>query len=206
MYARSTTIQGDPTRIDTLIAFVRDEVMPMITAIDGNVGLSMLVDRESGRCIATSSWESEEARSASFGALAGSRARAAEILGGDVQTDDWEIAVMHRDHRVTADSCCRVTWAQFEASDVDRGVDFFRGTVLPFVEDMDGFGSASLMVDRGTGRAVGTVVFDSRAALEATRDAAAGMRDKSTQATGTQFREVAEFELAFAHLRVPEQV
>ena len=206
MYARSTTIQGDPTRIDTLIAFVRDEVMPMITAIDGNVGLSMLVDRESGRCIATSSWESEEARSASFGALAEARARGGEILGGDVQTDDWEIAVMHREHRVTADSCCRVTWAQFQPTDIDRGVDFFRGTVLPFVEDMDGFGSASLMVDRGTGRAVGTVVFDSRAALEATRDAAAGMRDKSTQATGTQFREVAEFELAFAHLRVPEQV
>ena len=206
MYARSTTIQGDPTRIDTLIAFVRDEVMPMITAIDGNVGLSMLVDRESGRCIATSSWESEEARSASFGALAEARARGGEILGGDVQTDDWEIAVMHREHRVTADSCCRVTWAQFQPTDIDRGVDFFRGTVLPFVEDMDGFGSASLMVDRGTGRAVGTVMFDSRAALEASRDAAAGMRDKSTQATGTQFREVAEFELAFAHLRVPEQV
>jgi len=206
MYARSTTIQGDPTRIDTLIAFVRDEVMPMITAIDGNVGLSMLVDRETGRCIATSSWETEEARSASFGALAGSRARAAEILGGDVQTADWEIALMHREHRVTADSCCRVTWAQYDPSEVDRGIDFFRDTVLPFVEGLDGFGSASLMFDRSTGDGVGTIVFDSRAAMEASRDAAKMMRDRSTQSTGTRFREVAEFELAFAHLRVPEQV
>jgi hypothetical protein len=206
MYARSTTIQGDPTRIDTLIAFVRDEVMPMITAIDGNVGLSMLVDRETGRCIATSSWETEEARSASFEALAGSRARGAEILGGGVQTDDWEIAVMHREHRVMSDSCCRVTWAQYDAADIDRGMNFFRDTVLPFVEGMDGFGSASLMIDRASGSAVGTVVFDSRAALEASREAAAQMRDRSTQSTGTRFRDVAEFELALAHLRVPEQV
>jgi len=206
MYARSTTIKGDPTRIDTLIAFVRDEVMPTITAIDGNVGLSLLVDRETGRCIATSSWETEEARSASFEALASSRARGADILGGDIQTDDWEIAVMHREHRVTADSCCRVTWAQYDQPDTDRGIDFFRDTVLPFAEGMDGFGSASLMVDRGTGSAVGTIVFDSRAAMEASREAAARMRDKSTQSTGTRFREVAEFELAFAHLRVPEQV
>lgn len=206
MYARSTTIKGDPTRIDTLIAFVRDEVMPMIAAIDGNVGLSMLVDRETGRCIATSSWETEEARSASFEALAGARARGAEILGGDVQTDDWEIAVMHREHRVTADSCCRVTWAQFDPTDLDRGINFFRDTVLPFAEGMDGFGSASLMVDRANGRAVGTIVFDSRAAMEATREAAASMRDTSTRTTGTTFREVAEFELALAHLRVPEQV
>jgi len=206
MYARSTTIQGDPTRIDTLIAFVRDEVMPTITGIDGNVGLSLLVDRESGRCIATSSWETEQARSDSFDALASSRARGAEILGGEIQIDDWEIAVMHREHRVAADSCCRVTWAQYPQSDVDRGIEFFRDTVLPFAEGMDGFSSASLMVDRATGNAVGTIAFDSRAAMAASRAAASQMRDRSTQSTGTRFREVAEFELALAHLRVPERV
>ena len=206
MYARSTTIKGDPAAIDSLIAFVRDEVMPAITAMDGSVGMSLLVDRDTGRCIATSSWETEEARNASFAALSGMRSKGADILGGDIQTEDWEIAVMHREHRVTADSCCRVTWAQFDATDIDRGMNFFRDTVLPWLEDMDGFGSASLMVDRGTGRAVGTAVFDSRAALEATREAAAKMRDNSTKTVGTGFRDVAEFELAMAHLRVPEQV
>jgi len=206
MYARSTTIKGDMGNIDALIAFVRDEVMPTITSMDGAVGLSLLVDRETGRCIATSSWATEEAREASFGALAGMRSRGAEILGGDVTTHDWEVAVMHRDHNVTDDSCCRVTWAHYDATDIDRGVGYFRDTILPMVETIDGFGSASLMINRETGRACGTVVFDSRAALEATREQAAEMRSGATRDAGVGFLDVAEFDLALAHLRVPEQV
>jgi len=206
MYARSTTIQGDRGAIDTLIAFVRDEVMSTITAMDGSVGLSLLIDRETGRCIATSSWETAEARDASFEKLAALRSRGGEILGGTVQTDDWEIALMHREHRVTDDSCCRVTWAQYDASNIDRGVDYFRDTVLPSLEEVDGFCSTSLMIDRSTGRACGTTVFDSRAALEASRERAGEMRQTATERAGTGFTDIAEFELALAHLRVPEQV
>src|SRR5215211_331392 len=52
MYARSTTIQAQPTSIDAGITHMRDKVMPAIEAVDGCVGLSLLVDRTSGRCIA----------------------------------------------------------------------------------------------------------------------------------------------------------
>jgi len=65
MYARSTTINGNPGSIDAGIAHVRDEVMPMVTAMDGCLGMSLVVDRETGRCIATTSWETEEAIAAS---------------------------------------------------------------------------------------------------------------------------------------------
>jgi len=204
MYARSTTIKGDPGAIDRLIAYVRDEVMPAITAMDGSVGMSLLVDRESGRCIATSSWETEEARAASRDALSGQRERAAEMLGGDIQLDDWEVAVMHRDHEVTDDSCCRVTWVQYDAADLDRGLDYYRNTVVPRLEAFDGFCSLSMMIDRTNGRGCGTVVFDSREALEASREKAASIRSSATRDGGIGIMDVAEFELAYAHLRVPE--
>ena len=57
MYARSTTIQAQPLSVDIGIAHVRDVVMPALGEMDGYVGMSLLVDRQSGTCIATSSWE-----------------------------------------------------------------------------------------------------------------------------------------------------
>src|SRR6185312_17461737 len=57
VYARSTTIQAQPLSVDIGIAHVRDVVMPALKEIDGWLGLSLLVDRQSGTCIATSSWE-----------------------------------------------------------------------------------------------------------------------------------------------------
>ena len=62
MYARSTTIEAQPSSIDAGIAHVRDVVMPALEkSSNGRLGMSLLVDRGSGRCIATSSWETEQA-------------------------------------------------------------------------------------------------------------------------------------------------
>ena len=54
MYGRSTTIEGQPSLIDEGIDYVRDVVMPALRRMDGCIGLSLLVDRGSGRCIALS--------------------------------------------------------------------------------------------------------------------------------------------------------
>src|SRR4029434_6539741 len=61
MHARSTTIKADPDNLDAGIAFTRDEVMPAIQQINGCIGLSMLTDHESGRCIVTTSWADADA-------------------------------------------------------------------------------------------------------------------------------------------------
>ena len=126
MYARSTTIQAQPSSIDDGIAFVRDEVMPALQAMDGYVGLSLLVDRESGRCIATSAWETEDAMRDSTEQAAPLRDRATEIFGGDVTVDQWEIGVLHRDHRSNDGACVRATWIKMPRDQVDRAIEFYR--------------------------------------------------------------------------------
>lgn len=204
MYARSTTISGDPHAIDAGISFVKDEVMPMIMAVDGCIGLSLVADRESGRIIATSSWESQDKMDASRDQLAAMRARGGEVLGGSPEIEEWEIAVMHRDHPAGDGACCRITWAR--PDDLDSAVGMWRSTLLPRIEALDGFSSASLMVDRSAGVMCGTVSFDSRAALDASREAAAGLRAKAAGEVGMEFLDVAEFDLVIAHLRVPELV
>ena len=206
MFARSTTITGDPGNVDAGITYVRNEVMPAVTGMDGCIGLSMLVNRDTGRCIATSSWSSEEAMKASFAAVAGNRARAGEILGGTPRVEEWEVAVMHREHEAMEGSACRVTRLQSDPARIEESHDFFRNTVLPRLEESEGFCSASLLINRVTGAGCSTARYDSRAALEATRDIAAGLRSQRLAMGGGEFTEIDECELVIAHLRVPELV
>ncbi len=204
MYARSTTIMARPESIDAGIAQVQDEVMPMLMELDGCIGLSMLADRESGRCIATSAWRSEEAMRATDEALRAVRERIAETMGGSPQVEEWEIAVLHRDHRSVAGACVRATWVKVDPANLERAIDVYRLASLPRLEDLAGFCSASLLVDRTSGRAVSSVTYDSQEAMDASREAAASMRSATTKDAGAEVLDVCEFELAIAHLRVPE--
>ncbi len=205
MHARATTFQARPGSIDDGIAFCRDEVLPLVRDIDGCIGLSMMVDRTTGRCIATSAWENEEALRAGDEKLAPIRERAGEILGADPEVQEWEIAGLHRDHRTAEGACTRVSWMDGAPGQTDRMVEVFRG-VLPTLEGWDGFCSASLLVNRSTGRAVITTTWDSHTALDQTRQMADETRARAAQDAGSHISEVAEFELAVAHLRVPELI
>lgn len=206
MYARSTTVIGKPDKIDAGIAMVREEIQPAIGEMDGCVGVSMLVDRTSGRCIVTTSWESEQAMSKSAEGVRSMRAKAAELLGGEAQVQEWEVAVMHRDHAAPEGAWCRVNWIQMDPGAIDRNLERYRSEVLPRIEAMKGFCSASMMVDRATGMACGTGTFESREALQASADEGRRLRERAAERMGAEFVDVAELELAIHHLRVPELV
>ncbi len=205
MYARSTTLHAQPGAIDAGITYFRDGVLPALRDIDGCVGASLIVDRESGMCIVTASWETAEARAASARQVGAMRERAAAVFGtGSTEVDEWEIAVMHRDHYAREGACVRATWTRVDPSEADRAIDVWKLAVLPAVEALDGFCSTSLMVDRASGRSVATVTFDSREALVASRKQAARMRAGATKEARAQVLDVREFELVLAHLHAPE--
>jgi heme-degrading monooxygenase HmoA len=206
VYARSTNIQAQPTLIDAGIAYVRDEVMPALQAMEGYIGLSMLVDRESGRCIATSAWETEDALRTSTEQAAPLRERAAEMFGGGPATvDQWEIGVLHRDHHSNDGACVRATWIKVPRDQADRAIEFYKSDVLPALEALEGFCSASLLINRSTGRAVSSSTFDSGGAMDRNREHARELRNDRTRELGADILDVGEFELAIAHLRVPER-
>lgn len=204
MYARSTTVQAHQDSIDNGIAFIRDDVMPALMDMPGCIGLSMMVDRESGRCIATSAWDSMESMRASEDMARPMRERAAEIMGNRAQVDEWQIAVLHRDHPTEHGACVRATWVRFDPENLDHAIDVYRMGMLPAMQELEGFCSASLMVDRDTGIAVSSVTYDDSAAMERTRDAADSLRLTGAREAGVEVLDVCEFELALAHLHVPE--
>jgi heme-degrading monooxygenase HmoA len=206
MYARSTTVRGSPQSLDEGIAYLRDQVMPAVQGMDGCVGLSMLCDRDTGRSIATTAWQTEEAMHNSEGALHALRQRYADLMGGRPEVQEWEIAVLHRLHQAPDGACCRVIWSRGDPAEAQRVTDAFRMTLVPRMEELPGFCSVSLLVDRESGRSATAVVYESREAMNRATETARPMREEFNRQMGTEITEVAAFDLVLAHLRVPETV
>ncbi|WP_454857939.1 hypothetical protein [Promicromonospora soli] len=207
MYIRTTEIQGDPANVDDGLQLIREEIFPAVTAMEGCVGMSMLVDRETGRCLTTTAWSSEDTMQATAAAVRPLRDRAERALGSTSgrYVHQWEVAVVHREHATPDGAWARLTWLSGGTlSMVDDAIDMYRMVVLPQIQELDGFCSASLMIDRETGRVVGTAAFDSREAVEASREVSTGIRERVVRELGATIDNVEEMEIAFAHLHVPE--
>ena len=206
MYARSTTIHGKPESVDATTAYVRDEAMPAFQAMDGCVGLSMLTDHATGRCIVTTSWRDEAAMRASREAVGPYAERTAEILGGAPDLEEWEIAAMHRVPEAPGGARSRVTWLRTPPDGVNRAVDAVRLSLMPKLDDLPGFCSVSVMVRRNEGLTVAAVSYDSRAHLEEATEGAREFREEFAPAMGLEVVDSAEYDVAIAHLRVPETI
>jgi heme-degrading monooxygenase HmoA len=205
VYVRTTEVQADPAKIEDGIATIREDIFPAVSDMDGCVGMSLLVDRASGRCIATTAWQSEDAMQETAERVRPLRDKAEETLdSSSSDVHQWEVAAVHRDHAAPNGACARLTWLRGDPGTADRAIDMYKMSVLPRLEEMDGFCSASLMIDHQAGRVVGTAAFDSREALEATREAAMGIRERVASELGATVEKVEEMEIAFAHLHVPE--
>ena len=184
MYARTNTVIADPQAIDESIAYIRDEVMPLVQGMDGCIGLSMLADRDSGRCIVTTAWRTEEAMHASEAGVRASRERAGQIFGGMPEVKEYEIAVMHRMHETGDGARTRVIWGTTEPAQMDDMLSSWRMSMLPKVEALPGFASCTILVDRATGRTAMTVTYDSGDAMRQASERAAQLRQEAPTMLG----------------------
>jgi quinol monooxygenase YgiN len=206
MRARSTTIHAAPGSVSAAADHARDEVMPAMQRLDGWLGLSLLADPASGRCIVTTSWRDQAALEASRESVRGFAQRTAEVLGGEPDVQEWEIAAMHRVLDAPEDARSRVTWVRTEPAAVDRAVDAVRLSLMPKLDDLPGFCSVSVMVARDEGLTVAAVSYDSQVHLEQAREGAREFREQFAPALGLEVVETGEFDVAVAHLRVPETI
>lgn len=207
MFVRSTSVTAQPSMLEAGIAHVGDSVMSALSHLDGYLGVSLMIDRGAGRGILTSGWRSEDALRHSVdrvNAVGDSAVRTFGAPGAEVE--EWEVAVMHRAHHAREGTWMRVTWLGVDNDAVAEAVETFKSGTLAKIEDLPGFCSASLMVNRAEGRAVTTVGYDDRSSLEYSREEASAVRDQSARQVDARILEVAEFELVLAHLHVPEMV
>lgn len=81
LYARVSIIQGKPEQIDETIRAVKEQIIPSAQQIRGFKGITNLADRKSGKTMAITLWESEEALRASEEEGSRLRAQAASRAG-----------------------------------------------------------------------------------------------------------------------------
>ncbi|MGY1632196.1 hypothetical protein ACI784_10890 [Geodermatophilus sp. SYSU D01186] len=207
MYARSTSIHGNPDDIEKGITYLRAEVLPAVDRADGCVGLSVLADHDGGRCIVATAWTDEQSMRATAAEDRTVQEHLVQTLGGhSADVHQWEIAILHRDRPAGDGAGAQVTWARIAPNHVDELLDAYRINLMPKLQQLPGFCSLSMLVDRRQGRTVSVTSFETREALGLVRRHARSLREQFARAMGAKIVDVAEMDLAIAHLRVPATV
>src|SRR5918998_38295 len=94
MYARLTTIEGAPDRMDEAERHVQEQTLPQLQKMDGFKGFIALGDRNSGRLVGVAFWESEEALQATEQEVSGVRSGVADAASGTVASvEQYEVLV-----------------------------------------------------------------------------------------------------------------
>jgi heme-degrading monooxygenase HmoA len=93
MYARASTIVGDPSRVDETVKMLETEILAQLEQVDGFQGIVALGDRTTGKSLVVTFWESEDAMKASEERANQLRSDAASRLGatGAPQVDRYEV-------------------------------------------------------------------------------------------------------------------
>ena len=95
MFARITTIEGLPDKMDDATSHLREQTLPQLRQMDGYKGFVALGDRQSGKVLGLAFWESEEALRATEGAVSSVRSGVAEAAGGTVAgVEQYEVVVL----------------------------------------------------------------------------------------------------------------
>jgi heme-degrading monooxygenase HmoA len=94
MYARVSTIQGSPGKVDDVTRQTQEQTLPQLQKMEGFKGFVALGNRQSGKMLGVSFWKSEEALRATDEAVSSVRGGAAEAADGIVAgVEEYEVLV-----------------------------------------------------------------------------------------------------------------
>lgn len=202
MFVRSSTIMAEPAQIDDGIIYVREEVRPQVAELPGNLGLSMWVDRPSGRAVVTTFWTDRKSLEASSAVAASLRQESAKRLAGESTVEVTELVHVHRVKPSQPGYWSRFVELDVAADDIDRLVRHFESSSLPSLQQHDGLVVAIMGVNRDDGKALVATTFETRQALDASRSGSEERRDKSTsEVPSASVTSVLELELVIAGWR-----
>jgi heme-degrading monooxygenase HmoA len=203
MYVRATRISAAPDRIPDLITSFTRDVVPAVRKLTGNRGAVMLVDRKNGVGLGLTYWENEAALKASEEPANGLRSQAVQSAGGKVENvDRFEQVIMERKAEPKGGVFARVNDLPADPAKVGNAIALLGDKALPILQQQKGFRAYIVGVNRSSGRAIITSVWDTLEDLEASGPSVKDLRDEVTRASGASSVKVETFEAAFVELQV----
>jgi len=93
MHARASTMSGDPAKVDEVARMLEDDLYSQMEQLDGFRGVAALAQRDSGKSLVVTFWDSEDAMTASEERANQMRGAAATEMGATAapQIDRYEV-------------------------------------------------------------------------------------------------------------------
>lgn len=201
MFVRTIYATGDPANIGTAIEGLTTESRQLLEQQPGFRGIGVFADRELGKLLGVSWWDSEDARSNSDEAMRQRRTAVMERFAATTTIDNYEVAVFHQVRQPEPGAGLRVTRVEFDPSDADLFAETFRATVVPRLDTLPGLARASLLLDRDRGRGLVGAVFTDRESLAASRSGQAAARHEAAAKAHVTVTALEEFEVIVSDIR-----
>ena len=198
MFVRTIYVTGDPANIDTAIQKLTTDTRQLLDQQPGFHGMGVFVDREIGKLLGVSWWDSEETRANSDEVIREQRSAALERFAASTAIDNYEAVVFAPFRQSPPGGGLRLARVEFDPSDADLFAETFRATVIPRLETAPGLARASLLLDRNRGRGLVGTVFTDRASFTASRSAAAAARHEATAKAHVTVTGLVEFDVIVA--------
>jgi hypothetical protein len=139
----------------------------------------MLANTTTGVAISVTYWADEAALKASEATMEKLRGQAVQTVGARLAgVDRFEIAVWDRVAPPKAHSFVRVNDVQGSPEKIDNGIRFVRETVVPLIKPLKGYRAAIMGVNRQSGRAFLSSVWETAEDRAASETAVAGTRSQ----------------------------
>ena len=196
MHTRVVSFTGAKD-IDAGIGFLQEKVLPVMKDQRGYRGLTASADRAGGVFAVLSLWDTAEDREASDSMFASNRQEAADVIGGEMKVEKYELLVTEMGQEPPGPgSALMVTRISMDPEKVDENIEYFKSDVAPRIKASEGFRGLRNMMNRATGEGlVGTVWSNQEALKRAAADAQA-RRDEAA-ARGVTPGEMSMREIVF---------
>jgi len=201
MFVRTVYATGDPAKVDTAIRALNSQGRDLLEERPGYRGAGIFVDRELGKLMAASWWESEDARRNSDEVMRERRGALLEPFAATTAVENYEAVVFHQVRQPEAGGGLRITRLEFDPMDADLLAETFRASVVPRLDTLSGLARAVLLVDRERGRGLVGTTFTDRGSLAASRGPQASARHEGAAKAHVTVVGLEEFEVVYADVR-----